>query len=108
MIIGIGTDLANIERIQGTLDRFGDRFRNRVVLGRRIVTVLASDNCSGSGVGGVLCGAGRPGSLRTYRGRNDGVHTWPMLAGIGAAGACGCVLCDPPPPWRSGRSLRTR
>ena len=30
MIIGIGTDLANIERIQGTLDRFGDRFRNRV------------------------------------------------------------------------------
>ena len=30
MIIGIGTDLANIDRIQGTLDRFGDRFRNRV------------------------------------------------------------------------------
>ena len=30
MIIGIGTDLASIERIQGTLDRFGDRFRNRV------------------------------------------------------------------------------
>ncbi len=30
MIIGIGTDLANIERIEGTLDRFGDRFRNRV------------------------------------------------------------------------------
>ena len=30
MILGIGTDLVNIERIQGTLDRFGDRFRNRV------------------------------------------------------------------------------
>jgi holo-[acyl-carrier protein] synthase len=30
MILGIGTDLANIERIQGTLDRFGDRFRKRV------------------------------------------------------------------------------
>lgn len=30
MILGIGTDLANIERIQTTLDRFGDRFRNRV------------------------------------------------------------------------------
>jgi|MGYP001576407195 holo-[acyl-carrier protein] synthase len=30
MIIGIGSDLANIARIQGTLDRFGDRFRNRV------------------------------------------------------------------------------
>ncbi|MCK0150319.1 holo-ACP synthase [Marivita sp. S6314] len=30
MIIGIGTDLANIDRIAGTLDRFGDRFRNRV------------------------------------------------------------------------------
>jgi len=30
MILGIGTDIANIERIRRTLDRFGDRFRNRV------------------------------------------------------------------------------
>lgn len=30
MILGVGTDLANIERIAATLDRFGDRFRNRV------------------------------------------------------------------------------
>ncbi len=30
MILGIGTDLANIDRIQGVLDRFGDRFRERV------------------------------------------------------------------------------
>ena len=30
MIIGIGTDLANIERIEKTLVRFGDRFKNRV------------------------------------------------------------------------------
>lgn len=30
MILGIGTDLANIDRIEGTLERFGDRFRNRV------------------------------------------------------------------------------
>jgi len=30
MILGIGTDLANIERIEATLQRFGDRFRNRV------------------------------------------------------------------------------
>lgn len=30
MILGIGTDLANIERIAATLDRFGDRFRQRV------------------------------------------------------------------------------
>ncbi|MFU8881170.1 MAG: holo-ACP synthase [Rhodobacterales bacterium] len=30
MILGIGTDLANIERIAGTLERFGDRFRHRV------------------------------------------------------------------------------
>ena len=29
-ILGIGTDLANIGRIAGTLERFGDRFRNRV------------------------------------------------------------------------------
>ena len=30
MILGIGTDLANIDRIQKTLYRYGDRFRNRV------------------------------------------------------------------------------
>ncbi|MFV0386484.1 holo-ACP synthase [Paracoccus sp. (in: a-proteobacteria)] len=36
MIIGIGTDLANIERIQATLDRFGDRFRNRVFTGTEL------------------------------------------------------------------------
>jgi len=30
MILGVGTDLANIDRIAGTLERFGDRFRNRV------------------------------------------------------------------------------
>ncbi|AXC48755.1 holo-ACP synthase [Paracoccus suum] len=30
MILGIGTDLANIARIAGVLDRHGDRFRTRV------------------------------------------------------------------------------
>jgi len=30
MILGIGTDLANIDRIARVLERHGDRFRNRV------------------------------------------------------------------------------
>ena len=30
MILGIGSDLCNIERIQTSLDRWGDRFLNRV------------------------------------------------------------------------------
>ena len=30
MIIGLGSDLCNIERIQSSLDRFGARFENRV------------------------------------------------------------------------------
>ncbi|WP_221792820.1 holo-ACP synthase [Aquisediminimonas sediminicola] len=30
MIIGLGSDLCNIERIQHSLDRFGDRFTRRV------------------------------------------------------------------------------
>ena len=30
MIIGLGSDLCNIERIAGSLARFGDRFANRV------------------------------------------------------------------------------
>ena len=29
MIIGLGSDLCNIERIQNSLDRWGDRFRQR-------------------------------------------------------------------------------
>ncbi len=30
MIVGIGSDLCSIERIQNSLDRFGERFLNRV------------------------------------------------------------------------------
>ena len=30
MIVSIGSDLCNIERIQASLDRFGDRFEHRV------------------------------------------------------------------------------
>ena len=30
MIIGLGSDLCNIDRIQSSLDRFGKRFENRV------------------------------------------------------------------------------
>ena len=30
MIIGLGSDLCNIERIQHSLERFGERFENRV------------------------------------------------------------------------------
>ena len=30
MIVGIGSDLCNIERIQASLDRWGDKFLNRV------------------------------------------------------------------------------
>ena len=34
MIIAIGSDLCNIERIQASLDRFGERFENRVFTDR--------------------------------------------------------------------------
>jgi len=30
VILGVGTDMANIDRIAGTLDRFGERFKARV------------------------------------------------------------------------------
>ena len=30
MILGLGSDLCNIDRIQNSLDRFGERFTNRV------------------------------------------------------------------------------
>jgi holo-[acyl-carrier protein] synthase len=38
VILGIGTDLCNIERIEGTLARFGDRFRTRVFTERELAT----------------------------------------------------------------------
>ncbi len=38
MILGIGADLANIDRIAGTIDRFGDRFVNRVFTERERIT----------------------------------------------------------------------
>ncbi|MBX3560978.1 MAG: holo-ACP synthase [Sphingomonas sp.] len=34
MIIGLGSDLCNIDRIRNSLDRFGDRFLNRVFTDR--------------------------------------------------------------------------
>ncbi|MBH1974596.1 MAG: holo-ACP synthase [Rhodobacteraceae bacterium] len=34
MILGIGTDLCNIDRIEGVLARHGDRFKNRVYTAR--------------------------------------------------------------------------
>ena len=45
MILGIGTDLCNIDRIAGTLERFGDRFRNRVYTETEQLTrpMMASD-----------------------------------------------------------------
>ena len=33
MIVGLGSDLCNIERIQNSLDRWGDKFLNRVFTG---------------------------------------------------------------------------
>lgn len=34
MIVGLGSDLCNIERIQASLDRFGERFERRVFTDR--------------------------------------------------------------------------
>ena len=48
MILGIGTDLANIERIQGTLDKFGDRFKNRVFTEREQAKAEARKDVAGT------------------------------------------------------------
>lgn len=34
MIVGIGTDLAEVDRIRSSIDRFGERFLNRIYTGR--------------------------------------------------------------------------
>ena len=48
MILGIGTDLANIERIERTLERFGDRFRNRVFTERELATAARRKDEAGT------------------------------------------------------------
>ncbi|GAC1355608.1 MAG: holo-ACP synthase [Acidobacteriaceae bacterium] len=40
MILGLGTDLIEIERIQASLDRFGERFRSRVFTAAEIAYCL--------------------------------------------------------------------
>lgn len=48
MILGIGTDLANIERIAATLARFGDRFRNRVFTEAEIAKAERREDVAGT------------------------------------------------------------
>lgn len=48
MILGIGTDLANIERIAATLERFGDRFRNRVFTETEIAKAERREDVAGT------------------------------------------------------------
>jgi len=48
MILGIGSDLANIERVAGTLARFGDRFRTRVFTETEIAKAEARADVAGT------------------------------------------------------------
>ena len=48
MILGIGTDLANIDRIQTTIDRFGKRFKNRVFTGAEQIKAEARKDVIGT------------------------------------------------------------
>ena len=48
MILGIGTDLCNIDRIEATLARFGDRFRNRVFTPREQVKAEGRRDIAGT------------------------------------------------------------
>jgi holo-[acyl-carrier protein] synthase len=48
MILGIGTDLCNIDRIAKTLDRFGDRFRHRVFTDREIARAERRKDVAGT------------------------------------------------------------
>lgn len=48
MILGIGSDLANIERISATIARFGDRFRTRVFTETEIAKAEARADTAGT------------------------------------------------------------
>ena len=73
MIIGLGSDLCNIERIQASLDRFGERFEKRVfteverakaarrpftragTLAKRFAAKEAFSKAVGTGLQGAAC-----------------------------------------------------
>jgi holo-[acyl-carrier protein] synthase len=48
MVLGIGTDMIEMERIQKTIDRFGDNFLNRVFTAGEIAYCLRKKNASES------------------------------------------------------------
>ncbi|WP_047496241.1 holo-ACP synthase [Terriglobus sp. TAA 43] len=48
MIVGTGVDLTEISRIQDSVDRFGDRFLNRIFTPREIAYCMRKKNCAES------------------------------------------------------------
>ncbi|MCX6896586.1 MAG: holo-ACP synthase [Verrucomicrobia bacterium] len=44
MILGIGTDIIEVERIRNSFNRFGERFVNRILLPNEIAYCLAHKN----------------------------------------------------------------
>ena len=44
MIIGIGQDICDVNRIQSTIDRFGNRFKNRIFSKKEIIKCEARFN----------------------------------------------------------------
>ncbi len=52
MVVGLGTDLTEIERIQHSLERFGERFLRRVYTDDEIAYCRRK-----TAFGGKLCGA---------------------------------------------------
>ena len=54
MIIGLGSDLCNIDRIQNSLDRFGERFLARVFTDVCDVTGVVLTKLDGTAKGGIV------------------------------------------------------
>jgi holo-[acyl-carrier protein] synthase len=48
LIVGTGVDLTEISRIQTSVDRFGDRFLNRIYTPREIAYCMRKKNCAES------------------------------------------------------------
>lgn len=48
MIVGTGVDLSEISRIQDSVDRFADRFLNRIYTPREIAYCMRKKNCAES------------------------------------------------------------
>ncbi len=96
MVLGIGTDLIEIERVRASLERFGDRFMERVFTPGEIRYCLGKKKGSAESFAAQVCGQGG-GSEGAWDGDQPGCELAGDRGEEAAWGAADAAL-----EWKSG------